>query len=59
MLKANSSTTTTSMPNNADLVDLALSGKYPGLLASLLAPKLADDIYYQIESGSEGTRRTT
>lgn len=40
-------------PDNTKLVELALSGKQPGLLVHLLSPGLTDQIYLKIESSSK------
>ena len=42
-------------PNQAELVDLALSGECPGLLALLISPGLAEHIYRSIEHGSKSS----
>lgn len=36
-----------------ELVDLALSGEYPGLLTILISPGLTENIYHNIEHSSK------
>ena len=55
MLTQNNHATITHQPSDSELVELALSGKFPGLLANLLAPDLANNIYHNIEGNSKNT----
>lgn len=52
MLKSNSSPATP-QPSNAELIELALSGKFPGLLVKILTPGLTDRICLDIEANSK------
>lgn len=53
MVKENNASTLDHRPTDTELVDLALSGKCPGLLCRLLSAGLTDMIYANIAGSSK------